>query len=122
LPGSTAEGGSCARQQFLRDNLAIERGLLILSSAKAALSDTVPWMKLLRRILIALVGGTVLLIGIVMIVLPAPAILVIPAGLAILAIEFVWARHWLGKFRQMMPGKKNEISPEAVSQPKEISK
>jgi tellurite resistance protein TerC len=66
-------------------------------------------MKLLRRILIGLLGGTVLLIGIAMIVLPAPAILVIPAGLAILAIEFTWARHWLAKVRCYMPGKKNGL-------------
>jgi uncharacterized protein (TIGR02611 family) len=63
-------------------------------------------MKFLRRLCIALVGGTVLLIGIVMIVLPAPAILVIPAGLAILAIEFVWARQLLHKIRQLTSEKK----------------
>ena len=65
-------------------------------------------MKLVRRIVIAVVGGTVLLIGIVMIVLPLPSILVIPAGLAILAIEFAWARHLLKKFRSYMPEKKNK--------------
>jgi len=59
----------------------------------------------LRRILVALVGGTVLLIGIAMIVLPAPSIIVIPAGLAILALEFAWAKHWLDKFRSYLPGK-----------------
>jgi Putative transmembrane protein (PGPGW) len=79
-------------------------------------------MKFLRRVLVALVGGTVLLIGIAMIVLPAPSILVIPAGLAILAIEFAWARHWLGKVRRYMPGKKNGKSSEVVSPPKEIAK
>jgi hypothetical protein len=76
-------------------------------------------VKLLRRILIALVGGTVLLIGIAMILLPGPAILVIPAGLAILAIEFAWAKHWLNKVRQYMPGKKNGMPVEAASPPKE---
>lgn len=30
-----------------------------------------------------------------MLVLPGPALLVIPAGLAILAVEFAWARKWL---------------------------
>jgi len=79
-------------------------------------------MKLLRRILIAFVGGTVLLIGIAMIILPGPAILVVPAGLAILAIEFAWARHWLHKLQQYMPGKKNGTSPEEVSPPKEMTK
>jgi len=67
-------------------------------------------VKLLRRILIGLVGGSVLLIGIVMIVLPAPSILVIPAGLAILAIEFVWARHWLKKFRGFISKKESRPS------------
>jgi tellurite resistance protein TerC len=42
----------------------------------------------------------VLLVGIAMIVLPGPALLVIPLGLSILAVEFLWARRWLGKIRQ----------------------
>jgi len=66
-------------------------------------------MKLLRQILIAALGGTVLLIGVAMIVLPGPAIVVIPAGLAILATEFAWARHWLKAsreyFAKKFPGK-----------------
>jgi uncharacterized protein (TIGR02611 family) len=48
-----------------------------------------------RRCVIAVVGGTVVIVGVVMIVLPGPAIVVIPAGLAILAIEFECARRWL---------------------------
>lgn len=52
-----------------------------------------------RRCVIALLGGTVILIGCAMIVLPGPAIVVIPAGLAILSIEFAWAKHWLKKVR-----------------------
>lgn len=52
-----------------------------------------------RRIVVALVGGTVLLAGIAMTVLPGPAIIVIPAGLAILGIEFAWARRWLKTIR-----------------------
>lgn len=53
-----------------------------------------------RRVVILVVGSSVLLIGVVMIVLPGPATLVIPAGLAILAYEFVWARRWLLRFRK----------------------
>ena len=55
-----------------------------------------------RRIAIAVVGGSVLLIGIVLLVAPGPAFIVIPIGLAILAIEFVWARRWLAKLREMI--------------------
>ena len=40
-----------------------------------------------KKLLIAIIGFTVLLIGIAMIVLSGPAIVVIPIGLAILATE-----------------------------------
>jgi tellurite resistance protein TerC len=55
--------------------------------------------KLARRIVITAVGGTVLLLGIVMIVTPGPAVIFIPVGLAILGLEFAWARAWLKKLR-----------------------
>ena len=47
----------------------------------------------------AVVGLTVLLIGLAMIVLPGPAVVVIPIGLAILATEFVWARNLLKRIK-----------------------
>jgi uncharacterized protein (TIGR02611 family) len=59
-----------------------------------------------RRVAISVIGGTTLLVGIVMIVTPGPALLVIPAGLAILAVEFAWARHWLGKIRERIAASK----------------
>ncbi len=48
-----------------------------------------------RRVVVFVIGSTVLLIGIAMVVLPGPAFIVIPLGLAILATEFVWAKDWL---------------------------
>lgn len=56
--------------------------------------------KLARRIVIGVVGATVLLLGIVMMVTPGPGLIVIPIGLAILSIEFAWARFWLRRVRQ----------------------
>jgi len=53
-----------------------------------------------KRIALSIVGFTVLAIGIVMIVLPGPAILVIPIGLGILGLEFAWARRWLRKVKE----------------------
>jgi tellurite resistance protein TerC len=47
----------------------------------------------LRRFLIGAIGFSVVLIGLVMIVLPGPAIIIIPLGLTILASEFAWARR-----------------------------
>ena len=79
-----------------------------------------------KRIVVAALGGTVLLIGVAMVVLPGPAFVVIPLGLAILATEFVWARRWLRKLKSMIPGNKvdgaNTEPPGAGSPPAEQSK
>ena len=53
--------------------------------------------RMAKRITIGIVGGTVLVIGVCMIVLPGPAFVVIPVGLGILGLEFAWARSWLKK-------------------------
>jgi len=53
-----------------------------------------------RQVVVAVVGGTVLIIGIIMIVTPGPAIVVIPLGLGILATEFIWARILLNKVKE----------------------
>jgi putative transmembrane protein PGPGW len=52
-----------------------------------------------RRIAVAVIGGSILVIGIAMVVLPGPAIIVIPIGLGVLGLEFAWARYWLRKLR-----------------------
>lgn len=56
--------------------------------------------KAARRIVVGIVGATVVLIGVVMLVTPGPALVVIPVGLAILSIEFTWARAWLKRLRE----------------------
>lgn len=56
----------------------------------------------LRKLIIALIGGTVLLIGIALIVLPGPAFIVIPIGLAILATEFAWAASALARAKKIV--------------------
>jgi tellurite resistance protein TerC len=56
--------------------------------------------KQVRRLVVVLIGASILVIGVAMIVLPGPAIVVIPAGLAILGTEFLWARQLLGKMRK----------------------
>ena len=56
-------------------------GLLTLSQAKRAVR--------------VVVGFTLLFTGVALIVLPGPAVLVIPVALAILAGEFVWAKKLL---------------------------
>jgi uncharacterized protein (TIGR02611 family) len=61
--------------------------------------------KKVRRLIVAVIGFTVLLIGIVMIATPGPSILVIPLGLAILATEFVWAQRLLNRIRGKLKDK-----------------
>ena len=61
-----------------------------------------------KRIIVGIVGFTILLIGIAMILLPGPAIVVIPLGLAILATEFVWARRLLKRLKGIITQKKKE--------------
>src|SRR5512133_1468094 len=48
-----------------------------------------------KRLIVAVIGFTILAAGFAMIVLPGPAVIVIPVGLAVLASEFVWARKLL---------------------------
>ena len=50
--------------------------------------DQVP--QIVRKVIIAVIGTTVVLIGVALIILPGPAFIVIPIGLAILASEFIW--------------------------------
>ena len=71
-------------------------------------------MKHVRRIVVMILGGTVLVIGIALIVLPGPAFIVIPAGLAILAIEFAWARRWLNKARGILQKAKDSAQSKEV--------
>jgi len=52
-----------------------------------------------RKVVIAVIGTTVLLLGLALIILPGPAFVVIPVGLAILASEFAWARRVIRRGR-----------------------
>lgn len=53
-----------------------------------------------RRVVILVVGCTVVAAGIAMLVLPGPGFVAIIAGLAILATEFAWAQRYLEKARE----------------------
>ncbi len=56
----------------------------------------------LRKVVIAVIGGTVVLVGLSLIVLPGPAIIVVPIGLVILASEFAWAGSLLRRGKLVM--------------------
>jgi len=54
-----------------------------------------------RRVAILTVGMTIVLLGLIMLVTPGPGMVVIIMGLAVLGIEFAWARAWLKRMREM---------------------
>ncbi|MEN7344172.1 MAG: PGPGW domain-containing protein [Pseudomonadota bacterium] len=53
-----------------------------------------------KRVVIAVIGGTMLLAGVIMLITPGPGLVVIAAALTLLAVEFAWARVWLAKVRR----------------------
>ncbi|MEK6258922.1 MAG: PGPGW domain-containing protein [Planctomycetota bacterium] len=70
------------------------------------------WMwKQARKLVVAVIGTTVLLIGIIMMVAPGPAFIVIPCGLAILGTEFVWAKRLLAYAKQRVQELTQSSSP-----------
>ena len=62
-----------------------------------------------RKIVIGVIGTTILLIGVALIILPGPAFVVIPMGLAILASEFVWARRVIRRGRIFLRKAKDNL-------------
>lgn len=73
-------------------------------------SFVITTLKQAKRVVVIVIGFTVLVIGIALIFLPGPSVLVIPLGLAILATEFVWARRLLIRFKRETRRLKNAIS------------
>lgn len=109
-------------------SLAIIGGILsvgVIASAIASHRDTTPLRSPLparlislaaltllqaRRTVILVLGSSVLLIGIALIVLPGPAVLVIPMGLSILAVELAWARRWLKRIQRAAENTRKRLS------------
>ncbi len=63
-----------------------------------------------RRVVILVIGGSIVLIGTVMLVLPGPGLLVIVLGLALLAVEFAWARLWLKRVKDTTAATREGVS------------
>ena len=54
-----------------------------------------PLLSLTTKVAVAVVGTLVTVVGVVMLVTPGPAFVLIPLGLAILSTEFAFAKRWL---------------------------
>lgn len=69
----------------------------------------------MKRLIISLVGFTILVLGILMIILPGPAVIFIPLGLGILATEFAWARKLLKRITENIKREKKKIEWSYIS-------
>jgi uncharacterized protein (TIGR02611 family) len=82
--GDADAGGEASRAQRIKERLAERREEHLRRNR-------------IYRIGFAIVGATVTLAGIAMLVTPGPAFVVIPIGLAMLALEFAWAERLLDR-------------------------
>jgi uncharacterized protein (TIGR02611 family) len=59
-------------------------------------------LKVAKRVILMVVGFTLLAVGLVMSIplVPGPGLLVVAGALAILAVEFVWARRLLERVKE----------------------
>jgi len=83
------------RQEFF------QRFINRVKNAFSEVFDT-PLGRPAKKAIITVVGVFITLLGVLLIILPGPASLLIPAGLAILALEYPIARKWLRKFQTLL--------------------
>ena len=57
-------------------------------------------LKSTKRIVVLSIGLALVCLGVALLVLPGPGLLVIIAGLAVLATEFAWAEHLLDRAKE----------------------
>jgi uncharacterized protein (TIGR02611 family) len=62
-----------------------------------------------KRIAVSVLGLVLLFAGLAMMVLPGPGILVIIAGLAVLATEYVWAQRALNYTKEKAEQARNKV-------------
>jgi len=105
-------------------SLAIIGGILLIGILASIFSlDTAPLkspiaeneltqmtLRQFKRVITLVIGSTILLVGIAMLILPGPALIVIPIGLAILSKESMWARKWYEKFKEQSKSIIDKIS------------
>lgn len=82
----------------------------------------IPFFREARKLVVLVVGVSVILVGIVMLVVPGPGTVVIPAGLAILATEFIWARRLLKRLKKAAVDTVKSLAGNGEKEPEEADK
>ncbi len=62
-----------------------------------------------RRIVILVIGSTLLVLGLAMVIAPGPGFVTLFVSLAILGMEFAWARRWLARTRAVMDDMRKDL-------------
>jgi hypothetical protein len=70
---------------------------------------------LLVKIAVAIAGPMLILAGLAMLVLPGPGLVVIALGLAVLAVEYDWARSRLGRLGRILGRAREAALPREAS-------
>ena len=63
-----------------------------------------------KRIAVSIAGGVLVLAGLAMLVLPGPGVVVIIAGLAVLATEYVWAQRAMNFAKRKASEAKDKVT------------
>jgi uncharacterized protein (TIGR02611 family) len=74
-----------------------------------------------KRIAVTIAGFAVILVGVAMLVLPGPGLLVIIAGLAILATEYVWAQRLLATAKEKATQAKDAVLGKKKDEPEDVT-
>ncbi|MBL3688628.1 TIGR02611 family protein [Leucobacter chromiireducens subsp. chromiireducens] len=61
-----------------------------------------PWLNVLYRVLVTVLGLAIVVIGLILVPLPGPGWLIVFLGLTLLGTEYSWARRMLGWLRRVL--------------------
>jgi uncharacterized protein (TIGR02611 family) len=67
--------------------------------------------RIARKIVVSVIGATVVLAGVAMLVLPGPGWLTIAVGIGILGTEFVWAARVYKRIKRGVKSVKDALMP-----------
>ena len=87
----------------------------LLLSRLDAWADAGTVRGLLKKVVVSVTGPVVILAGIAMLVLPGPGLVVMSVGLALLALEYPWARRTLALMGHTLARAKEATLPKEGS-------
>lgn len=61
-----------------------------------------PWLNVVYRVMVTVIGVTIMVVGLILVPLPGPGWLIVFIGLTVLGSEFHWARRLTSWLRMML--------------------